>query len=293
MKSSVLVTGYNGFTGQYVSNALRADNYEVYGLGFGDCLDANYTSVDLCDSTNLMKIVNEIQPDYVIHLAAKAFIAGKDITSFYDTNLIGTRNLLEALCALSNKPQHIIIASSANIYGNTKEGLLDELEPPKPANDYAVSKIAMEYIAGLYKQRLPISITRPFNYTGAGQHPNFVIPKIIEHFKTKKHSIELGNINVWREFNDVRFVAEVYKNLLQVEPGSTVNICTGKYYSLSQVIEICASLADHRIEIIENPEFVRENEVKVLAGNAEKLKSLIVEDKSYSIEETLSWMLSN
>ena len=293
MRETVLLTGYNGFTGRYVANVLKDSGYRVYGIGSGVCNDLDYYTVNLCDHKSLAEVVSRIQPVYVIHLAGKTFVADKEVEAFYQTNLIGSRNLLEALLPVADKLKHVIIASSANIYGNTKEGLLAETESPNPANDYAASKVAMEYIGTLYQNSLPISITRPFNYTGIGQQSNFVIPKIVEHFKAKKQGIELGNINVWREFNDVRFVAEVYKELLQIAPGNTVNICTGKYYSLSQIIEMCEMLTNHRMEVIVNPNFVRNNEVKVLAGNPERLSSIVRTNKGYSIEDTLSWMLNN
>jgi len=289
-----LITGINGFTGQYMAAELSAAGYSVYGLGASDADGReNYYQVDLTNSAQLHHAVQAIEPDVVVHLAAIAFVGHADPNAFYQVNLGGTRNLFEALSALTQRPEAVLVASSANVYGNCTEGLLSETSPLNPANDYAVSKLAMEYVAKLFTNRLPIIITRPFNYTGQGQADNFLIPKIVKHFREKQPLIELGNIDVWRDFSDVRYLTACYAALLHIKgAGQTVNVASGEMYSLREVIALCEELTGHHIEINVNPAFVRANEVKKLCGDTQQLASLLTPlPHKIPLKETLRWML--
>ena len=276
-----LVTGIEGFTGRFVQAELEANGHTVVGL-----------SSDLTDVAAIANEISELQPEAVIHLAGIAFVGDENANAFYDVNLIGTRNLLDALSKHAPNLSSVLITSSANVYGNSTGGVLDESVIPNPSNDYAVSKLAMEYMTRLWSDKLPICIARPFNYTGVGQNGRFLIPKVVSHFRDKKPVIELGNLDVWREFGDVRAVATIYRMLIENCPvGETLNVCTGQTYSLKDVISLCEKLTGHKIEIKVNPEFVRENEVRELKGDNSRLVKLIESFPAYTFEETLSWML--
>jgi nucleoside-diphosphate-sugar epimerase len=171
--------------------------------------------------------------------------------------------------------------------------MLNEKTPPAPANDYAVSKLAMEHMARLWMDRLPLCIVRPFNYTGVGQDKKFLIPKIVSHFQQKKAVIELGNLDIWREFGDVRTVAETYRKLLEktLPSGKIINVCTGQAHSLREVVALCEKISGHRLEILVNPKFVRANEVRMLIGDNGYLQTLIGPWDGPGFQETLRWML--
>ena len=292
MAKRVLITGFKGFTGQYMSTVLASAGYEVFGLGNSGSPQGNYFVANLLDQSELNSVIKYIKPDYVVHLAAIAFVGHGTPNDFYNVNLIGTRNLLEAL-AFSGAPiKKILVASSANVYGNQASGLLDESTPFSPANDYAVSKIAMEYVCNIWTEKLPIVITRPFNYTGVGQQDNFLIPKIVKHFRDRAEVIELGNINVERDFNDVRAVVGAYVGLLEDgEVGEVYNVACGRPLSLLSIIESCQEITGHRIEVTVSPAFVRANEVKVLAGDNNKLRALLPDWQPIDMSDTLHWML--
>lgn len=287
-----LITGIHGFTGRYMAAELKAQGCEVIGIGRQPSEEAGYYQVDLADTAALQKLLAEIQPDIVVHLAAVAFVGHGVADAFYQVNLIGTRNLLEAIDACGKSPDCVLIASSANVYGNASEGSLDETTPASPANDYAVSKLAMEHMANLWQARLPLIIARPFNYTGVGQDENFLLPKIVAHFLRKADRIELGNFDVWRDFSDVRAVVSAYRGLLEVQPlGQTINVSSGVTHSLREVIDMCSEITGHEIITEVNPAFVRENEVKTLCGDNSRLRGLVPEWQTPPLKETLRWML--
>ena len=289
-----LITGINGFTGHYMAAELSAAGYRVFGLGSSaSSTKDDYYQADLSDLDSLVAIIKRILPDVVIHLAAIAFVDHGNPSAFYNVNLMGTRNLLQALASCDKKTEAVLLASSANVYGNRQEGKLKETSSTYPVNDYGVSKLSMEYMAHLWCDELPIIITRPFNYTGVGQEENFLLPKIVKHFKSKASKIELGNINVFRDFTDVRALTNAYLRLIEskLAIGQTINVCSGRIYALSEIMNFCTEITGHEIEIIVNPAFVRANEVKSLSGDVAKLKSIIGNWDTPPIEDTLKWML--
>lgn len=287
-----LITGIHGFTGRYMAAELEAYGYQVTGLGSRPGSKPGYRQADLLDAEALRALLAEIQPEVVVHLAALAFVGHGDANAFYEVNLIGTRNLLEAIAASGESPECVLLTSSANVYGNASAGILDEAATPAPANDYAVSKLAMEYMAGLWHDRLPIVIARPFNYTGVGQSESFLLPKIVSHFRRRADKVELGNLDVWRDFSDVRSVVQAYRRLLDIRPlGQTVNVCSGKSYSLREILAICQAITGYELQIEVNPAFVRANEVKTLCGDNSHLRALLGTWDTPPLEETLRWML--
>ncbi|WP_338063101.1 GDP-mannose 4,6-dehydratase [Wenzhouxiangella limi] len=290
----VLLTGSRGFTGVHMARELTSAGWEVVGTGpEGEASAAgDFVPADLTVAEQAHDLVQAVQPDAVVHLAAISFVGHGEVDAFYRVNLLATRHLLAALADAPKAPQCLVLASSANIYGNQTEGKLDEQTTPNPANDYAVSKLAMEYMARLWFDRLPIVITRPFNYTGPGQAGHFLLPKIVDHFRRRTDEIELGNLDVWRDFSDVRAVAKGYRGLLEKRPaGQTFNICSGRLFSLREVLAMAEKITGHRMKVRVNPAFVRSNEVEKLCGDPGKLRRLLVDWDNPPLEETLRWML--
>lgn len=283
----VLLTGGTGFTGRYVAEALAGAGYVVS--------DAERVGppFDLTQPATVRAVLDETQPDYVIHLAALSFVGHSDATAFYAVNAVGTTNLLEALAASKSRPRRVVIASSANVYGNARVEPITEVTPPEPVNHYAASKLAMEMMVRTYADRLPIVMTRPFNYTGVGQSMNFLVPKLVLHFATRRPVIELGNLDVVRDFSDVRAVAQAYLRLLTADvPEGVTNLCSGVGRSLRWVLEQLTVLSGHSLEVRVNPEFVRASEVHRLVGSASRMEAALGELPHRDFRETLAWMLA-
>ncbi|MBP6681785.1 MAG: NAD-dependent epimerase/dehydratase family protein [Halioglobus sp.] len=291
MRGRALVTGLAGFTGRYMARELEALGYEVVGLDQRHASRPGEHIVDLRNGPRLAQIVAAIQPSVVVHLAAIAFVAHGDVSDLYTSNIVGSRNLLAALAVCNTPAEKVLLASSANVYGNAAVSTLDEGCAAQPENDYAVSKYAMELLARQWREALPIVIARPFNYTGVGQSPNFLLPKLVDHFARRLPRVELGNIDVYRDFNDVRMVASAYARLLEHGiPGEAYNVCSGQAYSIKDVLAMLADLAGYSIEVDVNPAFVRANEVRRLVGCNRKLAAAIGELKLIPLAETLRWM---
>ncbi len=291
MEKRALITGLNGFTGYYLAAELARAGYALFGADVKPDGAPNNFAVDLLDKAALRRLVAEVKPTVVVHLAAIAFVGHGNADAFYQVNVIGTRNLLEALAIEAPAVRCVLLPSSANIYGNAAAGVLDERTPANPANDYAVSKLAMEYMARLWLDRLPIVITRPFNYTGVGQSVQFLLPKIVDHFRRGERVIELGNIDVERDFSDVRTLTQAYARLLDKVPaGEVFNVCSGNTWSLKDVIAMMGEIAGYAIEVRVNPAFVRANEVRRLQGDVGKLEAAVGALDRVPLRETLRWM---
>ena len=136
MLKRLLITGADGFTGRHLSLVAEAAGYEVFPL-----------SVDLTDRQLVVENVLTIAPTHVAHLAAISAVTHEDALAFYQVNVLGTQYLLDALAVLARTPERILLASSANVYGNADLPFIPETLCPQPVNHYAISKLAMERLA--------------------------------------------------------------------------------------------------------------------------------------------------
>ena len=286
----VLLTGAHGFTGVWVRRELEAAGYRVRGA-VTDAPAGDDVAFDLRDRAAVAGVIASLRPDYIVHLAAISFVGHPEPADFYRVNVLGTEHLLQGCVAAGHVPKKILIASSANIYGSVPVAHIEEDQPPAPVNHYAISKLAMEHMLRMWFDRLPIVVTRPFNYTGVGQRADFLVPKIMSHFAAKKPAIELGNLDVARDFSDVRMVARAYRRLLEADTrGQTFNICSENLVSLREIIAMLQDLAGYEIEVQVNPAFVRPNDIAKLGGSAARLRGAIGDLPVPPMAETLAWM---
>lgn len=281
MSSRILLTGASGFTGQHFMRLAQSRGHQVVSL-----------QSDLGDEQSIQRELANQAITHVVHLAGISSVDHAHESDFYKVNTVGTTILLKALMRGQPGLKSVLVASSANVYGNCEQSPIAETQPPAPVNHYAASKLAMEHMALAYADRLPIFITRPFNYTGPGQSTSFLIPKLVDHFARRAAVIELGNLHVEREFNDVRMVCEAYLRLLEEgAAGQIYNLCTGLTYSLHQVLSMLQSLTGLDMEVRVNPAFVRTNEVHRLCGDPAKLIRTIGPLPDHPLSDCLSAML--
>jgi len=292
VSKKVLIIGIESFTGKYLSKFLVQNGFDIYGTSLSNSNNNNIYQCDISNKSSIKNIIEKIRPNYIINLAGISFVGNANRELFYKINVLAVENILDSCIKITDyKPTKIILASSATIYGNQNSDILDESMCPNPVNHYGISKLAMEQLAKTYFDKLDIIITRPFNYTGVGQEEHFLIPKIVSHFKKNKREVELGNIDVYREFNDVAYVCAIYHRLLISDIKSEiVNICSNRVIALNDVIKMMNRIAGYQIHVIVNPNFVRENEIVSLSGSVDKLYSLIGEVKQIEFNRTLEKM---
>ena len=276
----VLVTGATGFTGRHLINVLHARGDEPFAL-----------LADLRDAGGVAAEIASLRPNAVIRLAAMAFVATSDFDPFYAINQVGSFHLLDALARhVPGIP--VLLASSAQVYFSGSSGLLDEQAETKPSNHYGLSKFAMELGADFWRDKLRLIIARPFNYTGVGQDKKYLIPKIVDHFVRGEASIELGNIDVRRDFGDVRSVSHAYVELINTpDARGTFNVSTGMLTSVREIVAMLADITDNAISISINPDFVRPNDIAVLGGDNTKLRTALPDWTPIPLAATLRWML--
>lgn len=279
----LLLTGALGFTGQHFAQAATQAGYQVQPL-----------QADLTNAAALCAEVAQVQPELVVHLAGIAFVGHTDESALYAVNTVGTTHLLAALAALPKPPAKVVLASSANVYGSSPVFPIPETQAPAPANHYAASKMAMEAMAHTYAGALPIVIARPFNYTGVGQSTDFLVPKLVSHFARKASTIELGNLDVEREFNDVAMVCQAYLQLLaHGHSGATYNVCSGTMYSLREVVALLTDITGHTLQVQANPALMRAHEVHQLCGQPDRLNTLLRQQGIEPPQPTLRGTLVN
>lgn len=285
---TVLVTGSRGFTGHHVCTTLHEAGWAVHGVVHGPAEASNESACDLTDPAQVQRLVDTVRPERVVHLAGLAFVNDADPEAFYRVNLFGTLHLLEALARHSRRVRKVVLASSAQVYGHPMVEQVDESLCPAPVNHYGCSKLAMEHMAATWFGRLPIIITRPFNYTGPGQEERFLVPKIAAHYARREQVIELGNLEVERDIGDVRDVAEAYRRLLLVDAEALcVNVASGQPRSLRSILHTCELLTGHRLEVRINPDLVRTNDPPRLTGDIRGLERLIGARELVPFERTL------
>lgn len=239
--------------------------------------------VDLCEPGALDEYLLDGPPDAVIHLAGQTFVpqSFKDPAGTLQVNLQGTLNLLESL-KRSGFSGAFLFVSSGDVYGQVAEEQLPITEAflPRPRNPYGVSKVAAELLCQQWSFAEPwrMMVARPFNHVGMGQKADFVIPAVARQLARIRHGlqdacIEVGDIDVTRDFLDVRDVLSAYFALLEKgRSGEVYNVCSGQEYRLRDLIGQMATLAGVELQIRQDPQKLRKAEQRRVRGSNAKLQ---------------------
>jgi GDP-4-dehydro-6-deoxy-D-mannose reductase len=279
-----LVTGASGFVGRYLSARLAADEVDVFATG-GPHEGETSFPIDLRDIDSLHAAFDLAQPDTVFHLAAQAFVprAIEAPAETYETNVIGTANVLAALRASRDRTKRdirFVFVSSAEVYGVQPEDRMpiDESRATNPSNPYAASKAAAEAIVlgEVRSYGVDAVITRAFNHIGPGQNDRFAVPAFAAQLAKIAGGSEpvllVGNLEPRRDFLDVRDVVDAYAALARDGRGGEIyNVCSGSAISIREILGELIRIANVPVEVREDPARMRAADVPVLYGSNEKL----------------------
>lgn len=277
MLPSLLVTGATGFVGNHVREACGNQSLPWSFTPFPK-------GADLRDEAEVRRAIADIKPDAVLHLAAQSFVpkSFESPAETFEINVLGSLNLMTALSEIGFVGP-LVYASSGDVYGSVPEESLpvDETLSPHPRNPYSVSKVSAELLCMQrhYTEGLRAVIARPFNHVGPGQDERFVLPSIARQLALSRRKgrkiaeLHVGDIDVTRDFTDVRDVVQAYGHLLlRGVPGQIYNICSGQERSIRQLISELGEIAGLGIEIIQDPAKMRRAEQQRMVANARKIQ---------------------
>jgi len=297
-----LITGANGFVGRYFIEYLQEKEADakIYGVDITEtCLsNIKYKQVDLNDRFATYRILEEIKPDYIVHLAAMSSVAQswQDPAKCFLNNTSVFLNLADGVRELGLKSRILSVGSSEE-YGIYDEPMKESfvLHPKSP---YSVARLSQEYLSKLYVDyfKLDIVMTRSFNHIGPRQNPKFVIPSFVHQLvkisKGEQSDIKVGNIDVIRDFLDVRDVVDAYYRILKKSKTREVyNVCSGKGYKLRDIIDITSAELGITPKIVVEKDRLRANEIMSVIGDNTKIKTELGWNPKYTLDETLKDMI--
>jgi GDP-4-dehydro-6-deoxy-D-mannose reductase len=302
----VLVTGCGGFVGPYVVDTLVGGGYEVWGVDVRDRVEnpslRRYVSCDLAEKTAVDSVLEEASPEAVVHLAAQSS-AGK---SFREPFVTLTRNVLPILNILESarvrgEGIRVLAVGSGDVYGSVSEAELPLAEDraPNPANPYALSKAIQEQCCVRYASfyGTDVVVTRSFNHTGGGQRDTFVLSSFARQVSEvrlglKEPVVEVGDLDLKRDFTDVKDVARAYASILERgKRGEVYNVCSGTSHSLRGLLQRLCEMAKVDVEIRVDPQRVRPADVRDLRGDPSKTARDTGWRARVAIAETLESLL--
>jgi GDP-4-dehydro-6-deoxy-D-mannose reductase len=253
---------------------------------------------DLRKPEELLQPIRDIRPDVVIHLAAQSFVprSFQDPAETFDVNFYGTFNLLNAL-EQEGFTGSFLFVSSGDTYGVVPPERLPVVEeqPLRPRNPYAVSKVAAEALCFQWsvKSRFRIVMARAFNHIGPRQRADFVVSDFARQAAEIKNGsrepvIRTGDIDVTRDFTDVRDIVRAYKLLLERgDNGETYNVCSGREVPIRDILSLLIDIAGVQVAVERDPTRMRSAEQKRNYGSYAKLHGATGWKPQIELEQTL------
>lgn len=305
----IFITGSTGFAGSHLIDYLRSPENKIFGAFFPETSEkvkkmngVELFYLDITDEKETYSAVKAIRPEWIFHLAAVSNVrySWKNRRETMETNILGTFHLFEAARKLVPSAR-ILFISSSDVYGihmhmNRPYKEEDVVHPVSP---YAYTKISGESLCQFYSQieELDVVTARSFPHTGPGQSPDFVCSdwacQIASIEKEKAEPVlKVGNIDVERDFLDVRDVIKAYTGLLKRgKKGEVYNVCSGKAVALRDILQLLLSFSPKKVDLDVDPEKLRKADIPMLFGDNGKIKQDVKWEPQISLRQTLSDLL--
>ena len=304
-KTRVFVTGATGFVGRHLMNLFPATEYLVFGSSYPQepyPSEKNLFHLDIRSARDVFEVIKVTRPKCLFHLAAVSNVrySWEKKEETLETNIMGTYFLLEAVKKFVPDAR-VIFVSSSDVYGcppseqSSEEKLFSEGDSFRIVNPYAYSKVSGELLGDFYcrVENLDLLIVRPFPHTGPGQSSAFVCSDWARQLIQIERGvadpvIKVGNLDVRRDFTDVRDTVRAYF-LLQERgrKGEVYNISSGKAVSLRIILEILLAFVSKKVTVEPDPGRLRKTDILFLAGNNRKLREETGWEPVIPLEQTL------
>jgi len=305
----ILITGINGFAGSHLTRFLGTlPDVQMAGLDLApppadlvQSLEGAPPVVHCCDmgdTGKVTEIISREKPDAVIHLAARAQVAGawENAAGIMGTNVVCTQVLMQAVHEQAPGAR-VLLISSSEVYGKAapEEFPLTETSPLRPNNPYSTSKVAQEFVGRQYYEAfgMHVVIARPFNHIGPRQVGNFVVPAFARQLAEmeagiKEPVLRVGNLESSRDFTDVRDIVRAYYLLLTAgAAGESYNVASGKAFKISEMLDILLEYSQAKPAIEPIPELMRPSDTPVVIGDSSKLRALGAWEPQVPIAQSL------
>lgn len=298
----VLIFGAGGFVGPYLVKEFVDHGYEVYGSDkSGVMLPKGCTGTyfgDLLDKEAIKSIIYKVQPTHVVNLAAISSVglSWKIPQQTMEINVCGALNILDAIRENDIDPKILLIGSSEEYMPSDKP--MDENTPINANNPYGISKVTLEQFSTIYHEKYGMKIyhVRSFNHTGVGQGDNFVIPSWCKQvaeisLSGKPGVIKTGNLDIQRDFSDVRDVVRAYRMIIESNDSTDVyNVGSGVCVHLTELIQGIIGLSEQPIRLEQDPKLVRPIENSIICCNHSKITSELGWKPEHDIFDTIKDM---
>jgi GDP-4-dehydro-6-deoxy-D-mannose reductase len=281
LSGPILITGADGFVGRHLFALLGSEAVALAG--------------DVTEPRVVLRQVRATRPAAVVHLAARSSVAESWArpTEIWRVNVLGTVNVLAAVAA-AQRDARVLVVSTGEVYGSATTEPIQEDSPCRPVSPYAASKAAAELASSQARrsENLDVVVARAFPQIGPGQDERFAVGSWtgqIARLELKGGgTLTVGDTSVRRDLTDVRDVCEAYKQLLFPSvPAGVYNVASGVAVVMRDVLDSLVASARCVVEVQTEQELIRESDIPVLCGDAERLRSATGWAPKIPLEQTL------